>query len=76
MRDLSKTFYDGGSLHRPDYAAIAIPNGDDAARYADDLVTFHPECFDAQGAFRPEVLVWLRALAADDNASLPFGGMA
>lgn len=75
MRDLSRTFFDGGSLTRPDLAAIAIPNdGDESPRFADDLVTFHPDCFTASGEFRPEVIAWLRALA--DGADLPFGGMA
>lgn len=74
MRDLSKTFYDGGSLHRPDYAAIAIPNeGDESPRFADELVTFHPECFDETGNFRPEVIAWLKALA--NGTDLPYGGM-
>ena len=75
MRDLTKTFYDGGSLHRPDFAAIAIPNEDNASpRFADDLITFHPECFDETGNFRPEVIAWLKALVNDTD--LPFGGMA
>lgn len=75
MRDLTETFFDGGSLHRPDWAAVAIPNeGNESPRFADDLITFHPECFDDNGAFRPEVLKWLLALATD--VDLPFGGMA
>lgn len=75
MRDLSETFFDGGSLTRPDSAAIAIPNeGDASPRFADDLVTFHPDCFTADGQFRPEVKAWMLALATDGD--LPCGGMA
>ena len=77
MRDLTGTFFDGGSLHRMDYAAICIPNETEEGPFAYELIRFNPECFNPDtGAFRPEVLVWLKALAADDNAPLPFGGMA
>ena len=73
MRDLTGTFFDGGSMARPDHAAICIPDG----KFGEDLILFTPECFNPDtGAFRPEVLAWLKALAADDNAPLPFGGMA
>jgi len=73
MRDLTQTFFDGGSLHRDDYAAVVIPNATNDGPFATELIRFNPECFDAEGNFRPEILTWLKALAT--NAPLPFGGM-
>lgn len=66
MRDLTGMFFDGGSMARPDDAAICLPDG----KFGEVLVGFSPDCFDpATGDFRPEIKAVLLALATD--APLP-----
>jgi len=74
MRDLTKTFWDGGQLRGMAHSAIII--ADPGQPDLPELATFSNDCFDAMGNFRPEVLTWLRAIASEGEIPLPFGGLA
>ena len=51
--------FDGGSLMRPDSAAIITPNGT-------EVVTFSAMCFDENGEWRPEVVAALREAVSNE----------